>query len=250
MNNKPVRVIAMINSLGYIGKNGQLMYQLPEDMRRFKELTRDHLLIMGRKTFESLPRVLPGRDHHVITSNPAAVMIPDSNEEDVIEYHSSFGAALKECRAIAAAEPAIKGIAVIGGREVFRQGLLVADEFHLTIVRDDAIGDVQFPANVITTEEFDDIVGGKMADGGFETEYTHYQRREAKEQLEKSGFFEVPGRQPALVRLSDVALMTAAKERVLVLIVAGQEVKFVFDTETERDAARDALRRALSAPPS
>ncbi len=65
-----------------IGKNNQLLWHIPEDLKRFKELTTGHVIIMGRKTFESLGRILPNRKHVILTQNPE-YHIPDSKVEVV-----------------------------------------------------------------------------------------------------------------------------------------------------------------------
>ena len=63
-----------------IGKDNQLIWHLPEDLKRFKRLTTGHTIIMGRKTFESLGRVLPNR-HHIILCNDAQMQVDDENVE-------------------------------------------------------------------------------------------------------------------------------------------------------------------------
>ena len=65
-----------------IGKNNKLLWSLPEDLKRFKEITTGHTIIMGRKTFESLGRVLPNRKHIVFTQNPD-FKVEDENVEIV-----------------------------------------------------------------------------------------------------------------------------------------------------------------------
>ncbi len=67
-----------------IGKNNQLLWQIPDDLKRFKELTTGHTIIMGRKTFESLGRVLPNRKHIIFSQNPDFKV----NDENVEIVHS------------------------------------------------------------------------------------------------------------------------------------------------------------------
>lgn len=66
-----VQIIAAVTQNGGIGKNNRLLCHLPDDLKRFKELTFGHTIIMGRHTFESLPGLLPGRHHVVLTGNLA-----------------------------------------------------------------------------------------------------------------------------------------------------------------------------------
>ena len=65
-----------------IGKNNQLLWHLPEDLKRFKELTTGHVIIMGRKTFESIGKILPNRKHIIFSQNPD-YKIKDENVEVV-----------------------------------------------------------------------------------------------------------------------------------------------------------------------
>ena len=73
-------IIVAISKNNVIGKDNKLIWHLPEDLKRFKKLTTGHTIIMGRKTFESLGRVLPNRKHIVITNN-ANMQIEDENVE-------------------------------------------------------------------------------------------------------------------------------------------------------------------------
>ncbi len=115
---------------GVIGRDGRLPWRLPADLRRFKALTISKPMIMGRKTFDSLPAVLPGRRHIVLTrdagwSATGAEVVP------------SFD------KALALAGPG--EVAVIGGAEVFALALPRADRIELTEVHLDAEGDVVVP---------------------------------------------------------------------------------------------------------
>jgi len=127
-------LIAALASNGAIGKNNTLLWHLPEDMRHFRETTRGKPVIMGRKTWESLPdsfRPLPGRHNIVISRNPA--------------YQAS-GATLA-----GSLEDAIKQVGsadeafVIGGGELYRQALPLANRLYLTHIDAHFDGDVFFP---------------------------------------------------------------------------------------------------------
>lgn len=114
-----------------IGKDGALPWHLPADLKRFKRLTMGSAMVMGRKTFESLPGLLPGRRHIVLTRDPhwtaASAEIAHGVEE-----------ALK----IAGGDP----VSVIGGAEIFALFLPHATRIELTEVHCDADGDVTMPA--------------------------------------------------------------------------------------------------------
>src|SRR5256885_9879574 len=85
-----VYLVAAVAANGVIGKNGQLPWHLPEDLKHFKKLTLGHPIIMGRRTWESLGKPLPGRENVVITRKPGY-------EAPGAAVASSFGAALAFC---------------------------------------------------------------------------------------------------------------------------------------------------------
>ena len=111
---------------GVIGRNGTLPWRIPADLKRFKTLTMGSAMIMGRRTFESLPRVLPGRRHIVLTRDKTW----SANGAEIA--HS-----IEEALALAGDEP----VSVIGGAEIFELFLPYADRFELTEVLGDIEGD-------------------------------------------------------------------------------------------------------------
>lgn len=129
--------ISLITSLGtqtrLIGRDGTLPWRIPDDLKRFKALTMGHPIIMGRKTYESIGRALPGRTNIVITRSP------DFSAVGVIVTHS-LDVALEKAREIEEKE-----IFIIGGGEIFKQALPIADKLYLTLVDDDIKGDTYFP---------------------------------------------------------------------------------------------------------
>ena len=146
-----------------IGRAGRLPWHLPADMRRFRELTTGHAVVMGRKTFESLPdrfRPLPNRRNLVLTSR---------GDYDVsgIETFQSLQAAL----AAAGGD-----CFVIGGEQVFREALPVADRLYLTRVRAEVEGDAFFPA---LDKEAWRCVGESepVVENGYEYVFCTYDRR-------------------------------------------------------------------------
>ncbi len=117
---------------GVIGREGDLPWRLPADLAQFKRRTMGHHLIMGRRTFESLPGILPGRPHVVLTRDA-------SFQPDGVIVCSSLDAALEVARAAGDDEAF-----VIGGGVVYREALRVADRVYLTRVHADLEGDVTF----------------------------------------------------------------------------------------------------------
>ena len=116
---------------GVIGDGDSIPWRLPEDQRRFKRLTMGKPMIMGRKTFDSLPGQLPGRRHIVLRRDEAW-------EGDGAEVASSVEDALKRANA--------PHIAVIGGAEIYMAFLNRADRIELTEVHSEPEGDTKVPA--------------------------------------------------------------------------------------------------------
>ena len=116
---------------GVIGDGDSIPWRLPEDQRRFKRLTMGKPMIMGRKTFDSLPGQLPGRRHIVLSRDQAW-------EGDGAEVASSVEDALKRANA--------PHIAVIGGAEIYMAFLNRADRIELTEVHSEPEGDTKVPA--------------------------------------------------------------------------------------------------------
>ena len=121
-------IIAALNRKGVIGRNGKIPWHIPEDMERFKELTTGHTVLMGRKTFESIGKPLPGRRNVVITSRNLPA----------VEYYHSINEAL-------AALGAEEKVFVIGGGEIYKQTIARADSLLLSVVDDEEDGDTYFP---------------------------------------------------------------------------------------------------------
>lgn len=116
-----------------IGKDNKLPWHLPNDLKYFKNLTWGMPILMGRKTFESIGKALPGRKSIVITRNK------DWQHEDVAVVHSIEEAVQK------AIELGAKEIFVIGGAEIFKTSLSNADRLYLTRIHQQFEGDAFFP---------------------------------------------------------------------------------------------------------
>ena len=129
-----VTIVAAVARNGVIGVDGGLPWRLPDDLRRFKELTLGHVLVMGRKTYESIGHPLPGRSTIVVTRNP--FWDPGSAEVRVTGSVSD---------AIAAAASLDSNVFVVGGGEVYAEALALADRLELTWVDTGPDGDTRFP---------------------------------------------------------------------------------------------------------
>lgn len=127
-------ICAMANN-GTIGRNNALPWHLPGDLQYFKRATMGHSIIMGRKTWESIGRPLPGRTSIVITSKP-------DYEAEGAKVVNSLPAAIDLAEKIALIDGSEEAF-VIGGAEIYRQALSVADCFHLTRVHADVDGDTR-----------------------------------------------------------------------------------------------------------
>ncbi|MGE4159740.1 MAG: dihydrofolate reductase [Planctomycetota bacterium] len=126
-----IAVAVAVARNGVIGNKGQLPWHLPEDLKRFKKLTLGHTVIMGRKTYESIGKPLPGRRNIVLSTGPSI---------QGVEVMRSLPEALAAVRRDKA-EVAF----VIGGHSVFREAMMLADSFHLTQVDLEPEGDTLFP---------------------------------------------------------------------------------------------------------
>ena len=129
-----------------IGKDNTLPWHIPEDLKFFKEKTKGHCVIMGRKTYESVGRPLPNRLNVVITRQkdyqPEGVTVVGSLEEAVEhckEQSDKYG----------------DEIFIIGGGEIFRKSMDIVDLIYLTLIHQDIEGDVTYPA--IDFKSFEEI---------------------------------------------------------------------------------------------
>ncbi len=125
-------IIAAAGENNALGINNDLPWHLPDDFKRFKQLTSGHKIIMGRKTLESFPRPLPNREHIVVTSQK--------------NYRPKF-----ECRVVHSLEGAIaltkedERSFIIGGGEIYRQSMAFATHIELTRIHADFEADTFFP---------------------------------------------------------------------------------------------------------
>jgi len=159
-----ITLIAALAKNRVIGAGNALPWRLPEDLKRFKALTLGHPIIMGRKTWESLGRPLPGRTNIVVSRA------------------AGFGAAgatpagsLDEALAAAAATGSDE-VFIIGGADIYRQALPLARRLHLTEIERDFAGDVHFPP-VDPAEWLETARETPAAGADFEFAFVTYDRR-------------------------------------------------------------------------
>jgi len=148
-----------------IGKDNALIWHLPEDLKRFKRLTTGHTIIMGRKTFESLGRILPNR-HHIILCNDAEMHVDDENVE-ILEDISMLGKYVKDT----------EEHFVIGGATMYRLLMPMCSKMYITEIDKEFDGDVSFPEidlnewKVTQREK-----GPEDGENSFEYEYVTYEK--------------------------------------------------------------------------
>ena len=139
-----INIIAAIGKNRELGKDNKLLWQIPEDFKRFKDLTSGHVVIMGRKTFESLPekfRPLPNRVNIVVTRDPKFTISARSYKDGKVIICHSIEEALKNSKLIiqnskfSILNSKFKDeIFIIGGASIYKQGIKYADKLYLTLV--------------------------------------------------------------------------------------------------------------------
>lgn len=158
-------IIVAVAENNVIGKDNKLIWHLPEDLKRFKRITSGHTIIMGRRTFESLGRVLPNRKH-VILCNDKELNIDDDNVEvlDDINLLDKYIESDEEHF-------------IIGGATIYKLLMPKADKMYITHINESFEGDVYFPQ--IDEKEWkviDEELGIKDENNPFDYKYVTYQR--------------------------------------------------------------------------
>jgi dihydrofolate reductase len=160
-----VSLVAAVARGGVIGRDGGIPWRIPEDMQRFRSLTMGHPVVMGRRTWESLPdrfRPLPGRSNVVVTRNP-----------DWSAQGADRAGSIVEALELLESEPRVF---VIGGGELYTAALPLADELVLTEIDADVEGDTTFPS--WDPGEFDEVERHEhVAEDGTPFAFVRYVRR-------------------------------------------------------------------------
>lgn len=158
-----ISIIVAVSEDWGIGKDNELLWHISEDLKRFKRLTTGNTVVMGKKTWESLPRKpLPGRKNIVLTDNPKELI-----ENAVTCY--SIEEALSKCSPD-------EEVFIIGGGSIYRQFMPLADRLYITHVHKKAPADIYFPEidmkiwKATEEEEF-------LSDEGIPYTYTVYSKK-------------------------------------------------------------------------
>ena len=164
-------VIVAAASNGVIGRNNALPWHLPEDLQYFKRVTMGKPIVMGRKTYESIGRPLPGRTNVVISRDPGY-------SAEGVRVVASLELALLLATDIAEID-GVEELVVIGGEQIYREALPMAQRLYLTEVHADVEGDAMLPP--IRWEEWREISRERHgASGGNPYDYSFvvFERRE------------------------------------------------------------------------
>ena len=156
-----ISIIAAIDANRGLGKNNRLLFKILEDMKRFKKLTTGHVVVMGRKTFESIGRSLPKRTNIVVTRDAKY------KAGGCIVVHS-LDEALEKATEIEKEE-----IFVIGGGEIYNQAIEIADTLYLTIVKGSYEADAFFPE---CESKFHEISRTESRDNNYSYAFTVWER--------------------------------------------------------------------------
>jgi dihydrofolate reductase len=139
-----ITIIVATSKNKVIGDSNSLIWHLPADLKRFKELTTGNPIVMGRKTYESIGRPLPNRRNIIITRDV-------KYDVEGCEVVNSLEEALMICN---------NDCFIIGGGEIYRQSMSIADKIYLTLVHEDFEGDTEFPEigsewKMVTSQDFE-----------------------------------------------------------------------------------------------
>lgn len=130
-------LVAVIGKNRELGRDNKLLWQIPEDLKHFKRITENHAVIMGRKTYESIGRSLPNRINIIVTRDSSTVARNDKNN---IIVCNSLEEAITHGKQVESKE-----IFIIGGGQIYKQAIKIADKLYLTIVDAEAQADTHFP---------------------------------------------------------------------------------------------------------
>lgn len=156
-----IAIIVAMTPQGLIGKDNQIPWHLPADLQRFKKITMGHPIIMGRKTFESLPGLLPGRQHFVLTRNPnyiaeGCTVISNWAQLEILIDGKAF---------------------VIGGADIYNYAMPISNHLYTSIVHTELDGDTYFPEwDKDEWQEVEREFRGKDDKNKFDVDNIHYIR--------------------------------------------------------------------------
>ena len=157
-----INIIAAIGKNNELGKNNDLIWKFKEDMKFFKETTMGHPVVMGRRTFESLPNILPGRENIVISTN-------NINNDKIKLYRSikDFLISYKNYNS---------DVFIIGGASLYKAFIDIASTLYLTEIDDiEKDADVYFP--IFNKEEFTKEIIKELEENGIKYKHVLYKRK-------------------------------------------------------------------------
>jgi dihydrofolate reductase len=160
-----IKIIVAVSSNGVIGKENDLPWNLPTDMKHFKSVTSGHAVLMGRKCWESIPekyRPLPNRENIVVTRNPNYVAnganVVHSLEEGINKYKNSN-----------------KILFIIGGAEIYNEAFKYANGLFITDIHNEVVGDITLKGLDLKRWSLQDT-SELITENGFEYEMKYYER--------------------------------------------------------------------------
>ncbi len=155
--------IVAVSQNGVIGKNNRLPWHIPADLKHFKELTWGKKIIMGRRTYQSLPKKLTGRQLVVISKSLSSV---ESGVELYPDLASALSSLDKESEHM-----------IIGGEKLYCQTIDLVDKIYLTLIEQDFVGDRFYPLASLKEFYLIDKEECKNSEVGFDYRFLSYQRR-------------------------------------------------------------------------
>jgi len=168
-----INIITALNETHSIGKNGHLLYRIKKDLQRFKHLTQNNnghpnICLMGKRTFEELPKPLDKRLNVVLTSRKNYIapngVIVESSFDKVLNHYLESGSQDKD-------------LWVCGGQSLYEQALPFADKVFITYIHDDKKGDTHFPYEQVE-QQFKEIHREDHEENGLKFEFIDYVRKE------------------------------------------------------------------------
>lgn len=157
-----INIIAAIGKNNELGKNNDLIWKFKEDMKFFKETTMSHHVVMGRRTFESLPSILPGRENIVISTN-------NINNDKIKLYKS-----IKEF--LVSYKDYDRDVFIIGGASIYKEFIDIASTLYLTEIDDiEKDADVYFP--IFNKEEFNKEIINELEENNIKYRHVLYKRK-------------------------------------------------------------------------
>ncbi|MCP1199655.1 dihydrofolate reductase [Notoacmeibacter sp. MSK16QG-6] len=183
MNERPaIEIVVAAAENGTIGRNGEMPWRLSSDLKRFKQITMGCPIVMGRKTFESIGKPLPGRLNVIVTRNydwEAEGALRAGSLEAAIDLATAHIESAERQACDEGEDGPNLSVCIIGGGEIYSQALAIADTIHMTRVLETIEGDARFPT--ISEDAFERIHAEDIPSGpkdSYPTRYEIWQRRE------------------------------------------------------------------------